>query len=154
MDGSPPTCRVCSGAPSVVVVVAHPTLRRLIVELLERDEACWQLRAVAHQPDLAAAVAAEEPDLVILDAGNFPRCCRDSLHSFPRQHVIVIGPEPDAAYERAARRAGAGAWLPRDRVGEDLTACMRRVLGCTHRLAPIPPPDRLQTCGPIPKDRP
>lgn len=133
--------------------VAHRTLRRLIVELLERDQACWQLRAVADQLDLAAAVAAAEPDLVVFDAGDFARCCRDSLRSFPRQRVIVIGPEPDAAYERAARRAGAGAWLPRDRVGEDLTACMRGVLGCTHR-PPSPPPDRLQPCGPIPKDCP
>jgi DNA-binding NarL/FixJ family response regulator len=153
MDGYPPTCRVCTGAPSVVVVAAYPTLRRLIVELLERDQACWQVGAVAHQPELAAAVAAQQPDLVILDAADFPRCCRDSLHFFDRQHVIVVGPEPDAAYERAARRAGAGGWLPRDRVGEDLTACMRRVLGCTHRLAAIPPSDRLQTCGHNPKER-
>ena len=152
MDGSSPTCRVCTGAPSVVVVAAHPTLRRLIVELLERDQACWQLRAVAHQSDLAAAIAAEEPDLVVVDAGDFPRCCRDSLRSFDRQQVIVIGPEPDPAYERAARRAGAGAWLPRDRVGEDLVACMCRVLGCTHRPGPNPPPDRLQPCRHNPKE--
>ena len=150
MDGSPPTCRVCTGAPSVVVVVAHRAVRHLIIALLERDQARWQLRAVADEADLAATIAAAEPDLVIVDAGDFARCCRDALRSFPRQRVIVIGPEPDAAYQRAARRAGAGGWLPRDRLGEDLTDCMRRVLGCTHR-PPSPPPARLQGCGPLPK---
>ncbi len=153
MNGLSPPCLVCTGAPSVIVVVAHATLRRLIVELLERDQACWQLRTVAHRPDLAAAILAERPDLVLVDAGDFPRCCRDALGSFDLQHVVVIGPEPDAAYERAARRAGAGAWLPRDRVGEDLITCMCRALGCTHRLAPTQPSKRARPWGLDPKKR-
>lgn len=153
MDGSPPTCRVGTGAPSVVLVVADPTLRRLMVELLERDPVCWQLRAVADEAELVGMLAAGEPDLVILDTGDFARCCRDSLHCFSRRRIIVIGPEPDAAYERAARRAGAGAWLPRDRVGEDLTGCMRRVLGSTRGPAASPPPDRLHACCHNPRER-
>lgn len=122
-----------------MVAVAHRGLRQLIVELLERDHTGCRLCALADQCDLATAVASEQPDLVILDAGDFARSCRDSLHSFPRQRVIVIGPEPDAAYERAAHRAGAGAWLTRERVGEDLSSCMCHVLGCSHGLAPSPP---------------
>lgn len=136
MEGSPPECLMCTGAPSVVIAVTHHGLRQLIIELLQRDHASWHLHALGDQSDFTAAVATVEPDLVIVDAGDFARFCRDSLRAFPRRRVIVIGPEPDAAYERAAQRAGAGAWLVRDRVGEDLSACLRRVLGCAHRPGP------------------
>ena len=127
-------CPVCTGTASVVVAVAHHGLRRLIAELLHQDHATWRVTAVPHQRDLAGAITAAAPDLVILDVGDFARCCHDSLEAFPRRQVIVIGPEPDMAYERAARQGGAGAWLTRDRVGEDLIAAMRGVLGC----APAP----------------
>jgi DNA-binding NarL/FixJ family response regulator len=132
-------CPVCTGAPSVIVAVAHRGLRRLIVELLERDHGCWKPDGVREPADLVGKLAAAQPDLVIVDARDFPRCSRELLGSFPAQQVVVIGPEPDPAYEHAARSGGAGAWLARDRVGEDLSACMRTALGCTH--GPCPAPD-------------
>jgi DNA-binding NarL/FixJ family response regulator len=148
MDVSSTECPVCTGMPSVVVAVAHRALRQLIVELLDRDEARWRPRAAADQPDLAEAIREEAPDLVILDAAYFARFC-DSVPTFPPHRVIIIGPEPDAAYERAARRRGAGAWLCRDRVGEDLSSCMCRVLGCTR--APLT--ERFHPCPYDAKDR-
>jgi len=129
-------CPVCTGTAAVVVAVAHDALRLLIVDLFQQDHASWHAIAVPNQRDLAGAIAAAGPDLVILDVGDFARCCRDSLQTFPRRRVIVIGPEPDVAYERAARQGGAGAWLTRDRVGEDLIVAMRGVLGCAP--APVP----------------
>ncbi len=131
-------CPVCTGTASVVLAVAHDALRHLIAELLDHDHARWQVTALPIQRDLASAIDATAPDLVILDVGDFARCCRESLLTFPRQRVIVIGPEPDAAYERAARQGGAGAWITRDRVGEDLVAAMRGVLGCTPEPTPSP----------------
>jgi len=97
-----------------------------------------QVCAVPNQRDLAEAISVAAPDLVILDVGDFARCCCDSLQAFPRQEVSVIGPEPDLAYERAARQGGAGAWLTRDRVGDDLIAAMRHVLGCAPEPTPSP----------------
>lgn len=41
---------------------------------------------------------------------------------------MVVGLEPDDAYEGVARRDGAGAWLARDRVAKDLSASMRLAL--------------------------
>lgn len=130
MERAPPNCAVCTGSPAVVVAVAHHTLRHLIVELLEQDRARWQIHALADRRELPALVAAAEPELLVLDDGDLA-WCRD-VPAFPAHRVIVIGPELDAAYERAARQAGAGAWLTRDRLGEDLIGCMRRALGCTH----------------------
>jgi len=144
MDGE--QCPVWTGTAAVLVAVVHRTLRQLIVELLQQDHAKWNVTAVPNQRDLADAITAAAPDLVILDVGDFARSCRDSLQAFPRHRVIVIGPEPDVAYERAARQGGAGAWLTRDRVGEELVAAMRSVLGRapaplpgTHHLIDTPP---------------
>lgn len=138
MNGDSTQCPVCTGAPSVVVAVGHRALRSLIVELLGRDHACWHVRALADPATSAGVVTDAPPDLVIVDAGDFPRCCRGLLGAFPASRVVVIGPEPDPAYERAARRGGAGAWLSQDRVGEDLSAAMRAVLDCTHGPCPAP----------------
>lgn len=129
MERGPPSCPLCTGTASVVVAVTHHTLRQLIVDLLEQDHASWEPHALADRGGLAALVTAARPDLVVLDDGNLA-WCRELFPVFSPQRVIVIGPEPDVAYKRAARRAGAGAWLTRDRVGEDLITCMRTVLGC------------------------
>ena len=132
MNGDPEQCPVCAGTPTVLVAVAHRTLRALTVELLEREHGCWDVQALEVPSDLARALTSAPPDLVVVDAADFPRCCRDALDGFPPDRVIVVGPEPDPAYERAARRSGAGAWLARDRVAEDLSAGMRAALGCSH----------------------
>ena len=132
MDGAPQSSLQSSGKPSVLVAVANRPLRHMIVDLLEQHPACWKVQAVADQPALAAAVAIGQPDLVVLDTGDFARFCRETAEVVDPRRVVVIGPEPDAAYERAALRAGAAAWLSRDRVGEDLTTCIRVALGCAH----------------------
>lgn len=133
---------MCTGTPSVVVAIVHPALRRLILDLLERDRARWRLHALDDRNDLLAVVIAAGPDLVVLDDGDIGWCRALAPHFAP-DRVIVIGPEPDPAYEHAARRAGAGAWLSRDRVADDLIPSMRHVLGCTHDLMPA---ESLRAC--------
>ena len=127
----------------MVVAVAHPTVRQLAVELLEREHSCWRVQSLDSPSDLARALTSTSPDVVVVDAADFPRCCRGALDGFPRERVVVVGPEPDAAYERAARRAGAGAWLARDRLAEDLSAAISRALGCSHARCPDAPLDHL-----------
>jgi hypothetical protein len=136
MNGDRGECGACALTPTVLVAIEHRALRELTVELLERDNGCWDVRSLAERALLNRALDTSAPDLVVLDAVDFPSCCRDALADYPRRRVIVIGPEPDVAYERAARSAGAGAWLSRDRIAEDLGSGMRAALGCVP--APCP----------------
>jgi hypothetical protein len=122
--------------------MAHRALRHLVLELLEEDHVRWQLHEVADRCDLAAVVISAEPDLVVL-ADRDLSWCLEVLPNFAPHRVVIIGPEPDPAYEHAARRAGVGAWLPSDRVAEDLIVSMHRVLGCTHDPCAVAPPDLL-----------
>ena len=115
-----------SGCPHVAVAVTHPTMRALIIELLER--ACCIGIAVPDPARLWAVVANATVALAIVDGANFPACCRDHHGDFALERVIVIGAEPDRAYETAALRHGAGAWISRDDVGDKLPIALAHIL--------------------------
>lgn len=110
-------------------------MRRLILELLESEHGCWSSSLLAG--DLRGAVADLSPALVIVDGADFPRAA-EQLAGFPRGRIVVVGPEPDAAYRASALRKGAGAWVARDDLGERLSTEMRLVLGCHHGPCPAP----------------
>lgn len=133
-------CPVCDGEPRVLLVMRHPTMLRLTRDLLDREFGCWLRTEMQAGEMLAEILDRETPDLMIIDERDFPACCRDTLERYPRDRVIVIGPEPDPGYRAAAIANGAGAWLPRERVGDDLAGEMRRLLGCVHD--PCPPGHR------------
>ena len=132
-----PSCPVCDGQPRILVAMTHEPMLRFTRELLEREFGCWVTTEIRAGEALADTVARVAPDLLIIDAGAFPSCCVTALSRMSRDHVIVIGPEPDPSYRAAALTNGAEGWLPRERVGEDLAAEMRRILGCAHE--PCPP---------------
>ena len=129
-------CPVCDNTPLVLVAIAHPAMQRMILELLEREHGCW--RACLLDQDLPAAMNDLAPDLVIVDSAAFPRCCRDRTGGYPRDRIVVVGPEPDAAYMAAALRDGAGGWVARDDIAECLSLEMRKALGCIHEPCPAP----------------
>ena len=112
------SCRMDVGLPRVAVAVEHHALRSLIVDLLCVECGCWAVCSVSvlSRP----AVVAAEPDLLVVDTNGFAACCRGVVGRFPLNRVVVIGPEPDAAYEFAALNQGAGAWLSGDHVAEKL----------------------------------
>ena len=140
-EQSPSTepCPVCDTQPRVLVVMRHPAMLRFTRQLLERECGCWVAAEVRSGPSLAAAIDELSPDLLVIDAADFPTCCLAALDHIPRERVIVIGPEPDDAYRDVALANGAGGWLTREDVADRLGSEMRRVLGCRHD--PCPPSD-------------
>lgn len=133
-------CPVCDGEPRVLVVMRHPTMLRFTRELLEREFGCWVAAEACTDDALARALDEFAPDLLVVDAGTFSARFLSALAHIRHDRVIVIGPEPDPSYRAAALANGAGGWLPRERVGEELAREMRRVLGCVHD--PCPPGQR------------
>ncbi|HET7488879.1 MAG TPA: hypothetical protein VFJ85_13200 [Acidimicrobiales bacterium] len=129
-----PRCPVCDGHPLVLVAIRHPGMRRLTGDLLEQEYHCWVAGDLGAGERLAPALQRRRPDLAVVDADDFRRCRTDG---FPACRVVVVGPEPDAGYRAEALGRGAGAYIARERVGEDLGAAMRSILGCVHD--PCPP---------------
>lgn len=120
-------CAVPAGRPRVVVSVAHLGMRSLIVDLLSRDDGRWEVWAVDEVSEVGNANALQA-DLVIVDTSDFARCCRALPGGFALGRVVVIGPEPDPAYRQAALSGGAGSWLSRERVAEELSDALHSAL--------------------------
>lgn len=129
-------CPVCDDTPLVLVAIAHPAMQRMTLELLGREHGCWRACVLDH--DLPEAMQDLAPDLVIVDSAAFPHCCRDKTDGYPRDRIVVVGPEPDSAYMAAALRDGAGGWVARDDIAERLSLEMRKALGCIHEPCPEP----------------
>ena len=87
----------------------------------------------------------QKPDVIVVDACDFRAYCTEAFADFPRARMIVIGPEPDTSYGAVALENGAGAWLPRERVSDDLGRELRRLLGCVHDPCPQRRTDRLRS---------
>ena len=127
---------VSTGRLHVVLVVAHEAMRALIVDLLNLDGGHWVVSAVDGVAELGDVVSSH-PDLVVIDTADFAGCCRRLPASFPLDRVVVIGPEPDPAYRHAALHQGAGAWLSRECVAEELcdALCSSHACACEARPA-------------------
>jgi len=124
-------CPGRDASPLVLVAIQHAGMRRFTLELLRREHRCRVAVPDPHEL-LAVSLARLEPDLLVVDDRDFPECCVAALLAFPPERAIVIGPEPDRAYEALAFRNGAGSWIPRERVGEDLAQAIKKLLGCRH----------------------
>lgn len=111
-------------------------MRALVVRLLERELQCQVATEVDSGSRLRRTIERTRPDLVAVDVGDFPACCHTALEAFPRDRVVVVSPEPDTAYWAAALANGAGAWLPRERVGDELPASLRKLAGCRRDACP------------------
>ena len=136
---SPESCPVCSGTPLVLVALSHPMMRQFTLELLDREHGCWSASALDGAEPLEA-MRNLRPDLVVLDAATFRACQCTAGSGYPCDRMVVIGPEPDHAYRSAVMENGAGGWVARDDVAEQLSVAMRSALGCTH--GPCPPASR------------
>jgi len=141
-------CPACDRLPTVLVAIRHPVMRRWTGELLAAEHGCWAVVQPRAGEMLVDAIERAHPDLVIVDSVDFPACCQAALRALPSERVIVIGPEPDRAYRSHALALGAGGWVCRDHVGEELSGAMREALGCRHHpCGPGTPPSRSPSEG-------
>lgn len=140
-------CPVCDGSPRVLVAIRHRGMRRLTADLLAREYNCWTGAEAVPGHGLAARIGRDRPDLVVVDDADFPGCLAAAPAGFPARRVVVIAPEPDPGYRAHALGNGAGAWIPRERVSDELGPAMRRILGCRHDPCPPPTPLRPATAA-------
>lgn len=138
-----PACPACDPSPKVLVAIRHPAMRRWTCELLASEHR-WTVAEPTAGEMIADAIERIRPTLVIVDSVDFPACCQAALRSLPPDRVIVVGPEPDRAYRSRALALGAGGWVCRDHVGDELNAVMRTALvsGDYPCPGPRPPPSR------------
>ncbi len=140
--GEDPDCPVCDRTTVVLVALRHPTMRRWSDELLTTEHGFWSVVQPGGEELLVDAIARTSPDLVVVDDADLPTCCKAALEAFAPDRVIVVGPEPDESYRLRALAQGAGGWLCRERIAEELSVAMRAALGCRHDPCPPDTPVR------------
>ncbi len=121
-----------SAVPTVLIAIRHRAMSELTRELLDRQLGAFAVFELGARELLKDALQRLRPALLVIDAGKFPECCEQALARYPSDRVIVIGPEPSDSYRSAALAAGAASWVPRDRIGDDLVAEARALLGGVH----------------------
>ncbi len=124
--GNPQPAEGCR-PPLVLVGIRHQAMRRLTSELLERERS-WTVAEVGADEMLVDAIARNRPEAIVIDAGDFPACCHAALARYPRNRVIVVGPEPDERYRTIVLAEGAASWVARERIGEELVTQLRTLM--------------------------
>ncbi|MBI2705524.1 MAG: response regulator transcription factor [Actinobacteria bacterium] len=126
-------------APRIVVAVVHPTMRRYICDLIEQGCQCWIATSGPDPDELQQTVLALRPDVVVLEAAQFPASYPRIVEVVPASRIVVIGRYADEAYRDAAMAAGAGDWISRDELSSRLAPVVQRITshagcrcGCAH----------------------
>ena len=117
---------------SVMVVDDHPLLRRGICQLLTLDERYDLFAEVGSGVDALAAVADDEPDLILLDLNMKGMSGLDTLNALRQEEVtshIVILTVSDAAEDvRTLIQAGADGYLLKDSEPEQILDQVEQVI--------------------------
>jgi DNA-binding NarL/FixJ family response regulator len=119
--------RTCADPPSTLIPIVlaepHPIARQALSTLLQED---GELGVVATA-DLAGALraVAEHRAPVLVVARGLLKGGPDGLSPLgplPATRTIVLGLQDDPAFGREARRAGAAAYVVKDRAASELLA--------------------------------
>lgn len=117
---------------SVMVVDDHPLLRRGICQLLTLDERYDLFAEVGSGVDALAAVAEDEPDLILLDLNMKGMSGLDTLNALRQEEItshIVILTVSDAAEDvRTLIQAGADGYLLKDSEPEQILDQVEQVI--------------------------
>lgn len=128
--GSLTATRACGSA---LVAIRHHPMRRLTRRVLEDGCPACVVDELGEGELLVEAIERVHPTVLIVDAEDFPACCREALAAFPPERVMVVGPEPESAYRVAALSIGAGAWVARDSIADDAAAAVQAMLAAAGR---------------------
>lgn len=117
----------------IVLAEPHPLARRALALLLE-DDPRLEILAVGDLPEALRAVARRQAPVLLVSRRLLERDRTGLLLPGPLPpgtRTIVLGLEDNPAYAVEARRAGASAYIVKDRADSDLPAAIAAAL-CQH----------------------
>lgn len=117
----------------VLVVDDDRGIRSRVRQLLADEIPTAVIGEAASAEEALIHIAAEACDVVVLDIRLPGRSGLEVLPEIrsarPSLPVVVMSALPKDSYGLAACKAGAAAFVPKDRAPEDLALTIRRVLG-------------------------
>jgi DNA-binding NarL/FixJ family response regulator len=134
------------------VVEDDPFVRGGIVCLINGQAdltCCGETGSIAATP---MAVAAQKPDVVLLDLKLEDGEAFDLIHSlrrqFPNVPILVLSQYDEKFYAQRALQAGAGGYVMKEAATEHLLSALRMVLNGKIYLSPAMTTRQIQTASP------
>jgi DNA-binding NarL/FixJ family response regulator len=122
-----------SASIHVLIVDDDRGIRNRVRQLLADDIPTALVNEAASGEEALTYIGAHACDLVVLDIRLPGRSGLDVLPEIraarPSLPVVVMSGLSKDVYATAARKAGAAAFVPKERAPEDLASTIRRVLG-------------------------
>jgi two-component system nitrate/nitrite response regulator NarL len=111
----------------VLIVADDPLARAGLATLLTDQPGCTVTGQVPGETDLATALAAYRPDVVVWDLGWDPDSALERLADLGEAGPPVVALLPDETYTSDARTAGARGFLLREVTAESLVTALMAV---------------------------
>lgn len=125
---------------TVLVVDDHPVVREGLSMRISREADFTVCGTAEDGPEMMAAIARLNPDIVIMDLG-LPRghgleLMQDIQAQYPRLPVVIFSVHEESLYAERALRAGARGYLMKSEPAERLIEGLRTVLRGGYALSP------------------
>ena len=125
---------------SVVLVEDVPDVRHHLESLLNRSASIDLLRSVETLAAARQACAELKPDVLLTDLrlpdGHGLTLIREVRATLPQTHIMVVSGLADEASVVAAIRAGAGGYMLKDDLSDDVDQLIRNLVAGRATLAP------------------
>jgi DNA-binding NarL/FixJ family response regulator len=113
----------------VLIADDHAEMRTALAHLIAPT--CEIVGSIAHGTEVLDSVARLQPDVLLVDL-NMPgldgiESCRRTVRAFPAVHVIVLTAEVDPSLAKAAREAGAAAFIAKLSAADELPDAIARL---------------------------
>lgn len=121
-----------AGKKKVVVVDDHPMLRKGVAELINGEGNYAVVGEASNLGDAYKLVSDIRPDVVIVDisleGNNGVELMKDLVHRWPGIPIVAYSMHDEQIYAERALRAGAKAYVMKQRPPEDLLNAIKQVM--------------------------
>jgi len=122
----------------ILIADDHAAVRHGLREILADALPDTQFSEACDGNEVLGLLAKSEVDLLLLDV-NMPGrngldVLRDVKRDYPATPVIIVSVQPEDQYAIRCLRAGAAAYINKDKATEELARAVRKILaGCACR---------------------
>lgn len=127
---------------NILIADDHANVRRGLREILVDAFSGALFSEASNGDDVLIQLTGSQHDILLLDI-NMPgrsglEVLRDVREIYPLLPVIMVSVQPENQYASRCLRAGASAYVNKDRASEELAPTIRKILASGARFAQNP----------------
>jgi DNA-binding NarL/FixJ family response regulator len=124
--------RPAPGARRILLVDDHPLVRERLADVINHEPDLRVCGGAAERHEALRAIAASNPDLVIIDLNlkesDGLELIKDIRQRHPELRMLVVSMHDESLYAERALRAGAHGYITKENATTDILLAIRKVL--------------------------